>query len=252
MRLIELSPAGALEALAVEEAVLEAVDSGSADEAWLGWTSPGRCAVLGTARPAARDLFLERLEADGVPAWRRRSGGGTVLLGPESPAVTMIARFDSGRGGGANINESYRVFCETLSAVFARLGLPTGFEPPADLACRGRKIAGLAQRRKRAAVLVTASVLAAPLADDCARYIREPSAEDSPAYRAGRRHGDFMTSLARETGGALADPAAAFREAFRAELVARGAVLVLPTAAEAGRAPDIARELAERDWRFRF
>ena len=67
MRLIELPSPDAIAALAAEEAVLEAVDSGRAEPAWLLWTSPVRCAVLGTARPAAGDLFLDRLAADGVP-----------------------------------------------------------------------------------------------------------------------------------------------------------------------------------------
>ena len=247
MRLIELEPADALWALAAEEAVLEAADAGAAGPAWLLWTAPARCAVLGTARPVQADLFAERLAADGVPFWRRRSGGGTVLLGPESPAVARVERLAApGRG---SIRESYASFAEVLLAALGRLGLQARFEPPADLACDGRKLAGLAQRRKRWAVLVGASVLAEPNAEDSARYLREPVPGDAPAYRAGRTHGAFMTSRA-ELG--LADPAARFRQALRLELIRRGAAEGPLLPEERRRAGEIARELARPEWRRRF
>ena len=247
MRLIELRPADALDALAAEEAVLEAVNAGAAGPAWLLWAAPARCAVLGTARPAEGDLFTERLEADGVPFWRRRSGGGTVLLGPESPVVTCIGRLP-GPGAGS-IRESYQAFGDVLLAALARLDIQAQFEPPADLACGGRKLAGLAQRRKRWAVLVGASVLAEPSAGASARYLREPAPGDAPAYRAGRTHGAFMTSLA-ELG--LADPAAQFRGALRQELIRRGASEGPLLPEERRRAGEIVRELARPEWRRRF
>jgi len=247
MRLIEIEPADALWALAAEEAVLEAADAGAAGPAWLLWTAPARCAVMGTARPVEADLRAERLAADGVPFWRRRSGGGTVLLGPESPVVTCIGRLAA--PGSGSIRESYGQFCAVLIAALARLGLEAGFEPPADLACGGRKLAGLAQRRKRWAVLVGASVLAEPSAEASARYLREPAPGDAPAYRAGRTHGAFMTSLA-ELG--LADPAARLREALRQELIRRGAAEGPLLPEERRRAGEIARELARPEWRRRF
>ena len=250
MRLIVLCPPDPLSALAAEEAVLEAVDAGLAGPAWLFWTSPGRAAVLGTSRPAGGDLFLEQLAADNVPVWRRRSGGGTVLLGPESPAVTCVERLP--HPGAGSIRESYRAFCAVLIAAFTRLGLEARFEPPADLAIGARKIAGLAQRRKRSAALVTASVLARPLASECARYLRQPPPEDSPAYRAGRSHVDFMTSLAAEGLADPGDPAERFFEALRAELSDRGAAAGALTADEARRASEIAGELAAPEWRLRL
>jgi lipoate-protein ligase A len=247
MRLIELQPADALSALAAEEAVLEAVNAGAAEPAWLLWTAPARCAVLGTARPVEGDLFAARLEADDVPVWRRRSGGGTVLLGPESPAVARVERLEApGRG---SIRESYASFSKALAAALGRLGLAARFELPADRACAGRKIAGLAQRRKRTAALVSAAVLARPLAEASARYLREPASGDAPAYRAGRAHGAFMTSLA-ELG--LADPVRQLREALRAELLRRGARDDALRPEERRRASELARELASPQWRLRF
>ena len=247
MRLIELQPPDALDALAVEEAVLEAVNSGGSEPAWLIWTAPARCAVLGTARPAEGDLYLENLRSDGAGIFRRRSGGGTVLLGPECPVVTMVERLAA--PGAGSIRDSYRAFCEVLIAALRRAGVEPGFEPPADLACGGRKLAGMAQRRKRAAVLVTASVLAEPLAGPAGRYLREPGPKDAPGYRAGRSHDRFMTSLA-ELG--LRPAAGAFCEALRAELAARGAARGELRPAERERSAVLQAELAKPGWLYRF
>jgi len=243
MRLIDLGTVEALRALALEEAVLESVEAGSGEPAWLLWTAGERSAVLGTARPAAGDLFLERLRAEGVPVWRRRSGGGTVLLGPQSPVVTLVA------GGSGSIRDSYLRFCETLIAALDRLGVAAEFRPPADLAVGGRKLAGLAQRRKRRAALVTAAVLARPLAAEAARYLPEPASGDAPTYRAGRAHGEFMTSLA---GLGVTPAGERFNEAVRAEVTARGAALAELSTGERSRAAEIEPELADPGWIHRL
>lgn len=243
MRLVDLGSLDAPSALAAEEAALESANAGAGEPAWLTWTASGLCAVLGTARPAGGDLFLERLKADGIAVLRRRSGGGTVLLGPGSPVVTAISP------GSEGIRQRYRSFCDALAAALRRLGLEAGFEPPADLTVGGRKVAGLAQRRRRRAALVTAAVLAASLAEESALYLPEPPAADAPAYRAGRAHGEFMTSLG-ELG--VGDAAESFPEALRAELAARGASPGELSAAERGRAADIRGELADPAWVFRL
>jgi len=243
MRLIELRPADALAALAAEEAVLEAVDAGSGEPAWLFWTAPRLSAVLGTARPVERDLCTAAVRADRLPVLRRRSGGGTVLLGAASPAVTTVLP------AATDLGEAYARFCGVLLAALGRLGVPAGFQRPADLAAAGRKLAGLAQRRRRAAELVTAAVLAAPLVEESGRYLAEPAAEDAPAYRAGRGHREFMTSLA-ELG--VEHPAEALFTALAAELAERGASRGGLTADESRRAEQIASELADPAWIYRF
>lgn len=243
MRLIDLGSVNPLRALACEEAVLEALDAGRAEPTWFLWTSAAPCAVLGTARPAEGDLELEALRAAGVPVLRRRSGGGTVLLGPPSPAVTLVTE------SPGDIRESYEHFYGLLVAAFARLGVEAEFRPPADLAVGDRKIAGLAQRRKRRGVLVTASVLAAPLVDESARWLAEPAGRDAPAYRGGRRHAEFMTSLA---GLGVERAAERFAEELIRELSDRGAAQGALSTRELARAAEIERELADPDWIFRF
>jgi lipoate-protein ligase A len=241
MRIVELGECGALSALALEEAVLEGLDAGESLPAWITWTSASPVAVLGTARAAGKDLHQDALRADGVGVLRRRSGGGTVILGASSPAVTLVDAV------GGDIRECYGRFCEVLIAALGRLAIEAVFQPPADLAVGEGKVAGLAQRRKRRAALITASVLLGPLAAESEKYLAEPEARDAPEYRKGRRHREFMTSLAA-LGGAGPD----WRAALAAELAARGAVRDRPTGRERSRAVEIEPELAAHEWIYRL
>jgi len=243
MRMLDLGERPALEALALEESLLEHLDRGDGEPAWVLWSSPARVIVLGTARPSGGDVFLEHALEDGVRVLRRRSGGGTVVLGPGSPAVTLVDRLSG------DIRECYRRFCEVLIAAVARLGLTAEFRAPADLAVGELKIAGLAQRRKKNAALVTASVLSGSMADAAARYLVEPGPEDSPGYRRGRGHGEFMTSLL-ELGAAEDDRA--FLKALRTELEARGAAAGAVSERERAGAAGISEELEDSEWIYRF
>ncbi len=241
MRFIDLGKCRAAGALALEEAVLESVDAGGGEPAWVTWTSPEAVVVLGTARRSEDDLCLPALERDGVAVLRRRSGGGTVVLGPASPAVTLIDR------AGGDVRECYGRFCATLISALARLGVGAAFHSPADLACAGRKVAGLAQRRKKRAALVTASLLVGSMAVEAEKYLAVPGGKDAPTYRAGRGHGEFMASLEE-----LGVERGSWPEALAAELAARGASPGTASSSERERAALVEAELTRREWIYRL
>ena len=75
-----------------------------------------------------------------------------------------------------------------------------------DLTLGDRKIAGTSLRLWRGRVLFQVSVLVDPDLSLLDRYLPEPSR--APAYRAGRRHREFVTSL-REAGVAVGRQAVA-------------------------------------------
>jgi lipoate-protein ligase A len=62
-----------------------------------------------------------------------------------------------------------------------------------DLLLDGRKVAGLALRRRRRATLLHGSILCRADHPLLARVLRHPPRE--PAYRAGRAHRDFLADL---------------------------------------------------------
>jgi lipoate-protein ligase A len=165
-----------------------------------------------------------------------------VVLGPDTPALTLVEH-----SGGGDIAACYGRFCEALIAALGRLEVQAEFRSPADLAVGERKIAGLAQRRKRNAALVTASLLLGPMCGSAEKYLAVPAGRDAPEYRAGRGHEAFMTSLLE-----LGVEAPRWRAAFEAELRERGAAAGRATPGEIERAALIEGQLAEPDWIYRF
>src|SRR5262245_25566901 len=113
MRFIDLSLSTPEENLALDEALLEAMDlAGSASlrlegEALRLWESPRPFVVLGVSRRIAEDVDREACRKDGVPVLRRASGGGTVLQGPGCLNFSLVLSLES-RPELLQVAESYR------------------------------------------------------------------------------------------------------------------------------------------------
>lgn len=151
------------------------------------------CAVLGAAGNPDADLYLDRLASDGVPWRRRRGGGGTVVLTPGQVVLACVTEVDSpfrNREYAAQINS-------WVIEALARLGV-RGVEGRgiSDLAIRERKILGTSIYRTRLVLFYQASLLVTNDITVFTRYLAMPARV--PDYRAGRKHEDFCTTLARE------------------------------------------------------
>jgi lipoate-protein ligase A len=146
--------------------------------------------VLGRAAKAEQDLHLERCQDDGVPIHRRAGGGGTVVL---SPGVIILSV-----GGKSRVpyqlREHMRGVNERIIEVLGGLGVRgLSHEGISDIALHGRKILGSSLYRSRDLVLYQGSLLLHPDLSLMDRYLRQPDRQ--PAYRRGRPHGQFVTSL---------------------------------------------------------
>jgi lipoate-protein ligase A len=166
------------------------------------WTPRGRAVVIGIASKAGYEVRLERARAEGVPVRRRFSGGAAVLLSPEVVCFGLVFPYAAYEKAGS-IGGAYRLATSLVAKALGELGAEPVFEPPGDLAVRGRgmaerKIVGFAQARRRTAALVHG---VAPVSLDGAeldRLLGPPAKE--PAYRRGRPHSEFVTDLRTELG----------------------------------------------------
>ena len=175
--------------------------------------------VLSRSRDPARELFLERCAADCVPVVIRPSGGGAVVLAPGVVAGSLLAAADPGE----RFPEPYfRRFCAAVAAALRRHGAPElAMRGVSDLCVGERKVAGSSLRLWRGRVLFQVSLLVDPDVALFGRYLRAPSR--APAYRRGRPHVEFVTTLASEGCPIPAEEAAAaLRQAFGALLAGRG------------------------------
>jgi lipoate-protein ligase A len=147
--------------------------------------------VVSRSRDAAHEVFLERCTADGVAVVRRPSGGGAVVLGPGVIAASVVA---------ASAERSlfpdawFRRFGGALAAALTGLGVPgVAMQGVSDLCLGDRKIAGSSLRLAGGRVLYQVSLLVDLDVALLDRYLRVPSRE--PAYRRGRPHREFVTTL---------------------------------------------------------
>ena len=181
--------------LACDEALLDWAEAHESPGLLRFWESDRRFVVLGYANRVADEVDVEACRAEDVPVLRRCSGGGTVLQGPGCVNYALILPMNRESAGalegitGANrfIMERHR------AALSGLLGQPVAIEGHTDLAIDGRKFSGNAQRRKRTHLLFHGSFLLGFDLDRIPRFLRAPSRE--PAYRQGRGHLDFLTSL---------------------------------------------------------
>ena len=164
--------------MALDEALLESAHQlGRPVLRFYGWTEPA--ATFGYAQKYRQAAALTALR----PLVRRPTGGGLVPHDADwTYSLIFPAQHDWHRLKAA---ESYRRLHEWIGAAFARLNVPATlaassqkeipgqcFAGPekSDLLCQGRKIAGAAQRRTRAGLLIQGSVQAPPAARDRAAW----------------------------------------------------------------------------------
>lgn len=163
---------------------------------WLREETETAC-VLGAGTPAA-DVDLALCAATDVPVYRRRGGGGAVILAPGNLIIT--AAYDATRKPFATqwigpVAEAIVRALESLGVHGARVrGL-------GDVALGERKILGSSLYANRKVALYQGCLLVDADLDMIPQYLPHPSKE--PDYRRGRSHLDFVTSMAREgyTGG---------------------------------------------------
>jgi len=181
--------------MAIDEALLEAVEAGEAPPTLrlYAWEPP--CLSLGVAQPAA-DVDLAALRRAGWDLVRRPTGGRAILHTDEM-TYSIVAGIDEPLVAGG-ILPSYRRMSRGLLAALAELGLatratkgeghdpgpsgnPVCFENPGayEITAGERKLIGSAQVRRKRGVLQHGTL---PLKGDLGRICRVLSF-DSPQSR---------------------------------------------------------------------
>ena len=165
--------------------------------------------VLSRSRDPRREVDLDACARDGVPVVVRPSGGGAVVLSPGVVAASLLAAADPRE----RFQDFYfRRYCAAVAAALEACGASgVVVAGVSDLCLGDRKVAGSSLRLWGERVLFQVSVLVSPDPALMERYLRHPSRE--PAYRRGRAHREFVTTLAAAGGAAGPTVAAAAVEA---------------------------------------
>jgi len=190
--LLDLTLPSPEENLALDEALLEELDELGGDPVLRFWESERSFVVLGPSCRLLDEVHVAACEHDGVPWFRRASGGGTVLQGPGCLSYALVLPLTL-HPDLNDIRSTHRFILERMARALHRWEPATVFRGISDLAIDGRKVSGNAQRRKRNALLVHGTLLHAMQPDLIARYLKQPARQ--PDYRHDRPHETFLRTI---------------------------------------------------------
>ena len=144
--------------------------------------------VMGAAGKTHLEVYPEHM--DGIALYKRKGGGGTVLLGPETIVVTVHAGVSNPFGNQAYfkaINGAMiQVFQSWRNLAFQQKGL-------SDIAVDERKIVGTSIYRRKQYLLYQASILVKLNMPLMEKVLKPPPRQ--PDYRRNRDHRQFVTCL---------------------------------------------------------
>lgn len=157
---------------------------------WL-WEAERVEAVLGAGTPES-DVALALCAASDVPVYRRRGGGGAVVLSPGCLIIT--AAYDARRKQFAT--QWIGPIAEGIARALQGLGLADAdVRGLGDVTLGDLKVVGSSLYANREIALYQGSLLVDPDLELISAYLPHPSRE--PDYRRGRGHQAFITSLAK-------------------------------------------------------
>ena len=157
-------------------------------ERLLIWESAAPAVVLPRNGDPEAWAHLSVCAARRIPLLHRESGGGAVVVGPGCLNVALVLSLGA-RPWLAGVECSYAWVLGRLAGVLAIDGVATR---STDLAIRGRKFAGNAQRRVRGALLHHGVLLYDFDLSLIDALLPEPPRR--PAWRGRRTHREFLTN----------------------------------------------------------
>ena len=146
--------------------------------------------VLGRSNKVDQELFEAAVLSDGVEVWRRKAGGGAVVLDPGN-VIVSVAVPSKGIGHiDFYVDRITTWFLAGLDAIGISGVRREGYS---DLVIGDQKISGSCMFNSRDLFYYSATLLCKPEVSLMERYLRHPPKE--PDYRQGRPHRDFVRNL---------------------------------------------------------
>lgn len=198
MQFLDLTLPTPAENVALDEALL---DDAELDDADLGsgphetlrlWEPDQTMVVVGRSSRVTTEVNVDRCRADGVPIFRRASGGAAIVAGKGCLMYAVVLSYEL-RPNLRMLDQAHRFVLERNNAAIAPLRAGIALCGTSDLAIAGRKFSGNSLRCKRGHLLYHGTLLVDfPLA-----RVEEllGTAPRQPEYRAGRSHSEFLTNL---------------------------------------------------------
>lgn len=154
------------------------------------WIPEKPVLVLGYSQEPEQELNLAAVEAAKIPVYKRKGGGGTVFLSPNTVCVALRMRRKTGFGLHEYFSEANGWIQSALKDSLNVDLTPRGIS---DLALDDRKILGSSLYLPRDCAVYLASILVNVPLSILDQYLSHPTRE--PDYRQGRSHSNFVRNL---------------------------------------------------------
>lgn len=179
--------------LALDEAILDAVEDGESDtEVLRVWSASQPYIVIGRSGKVESEVDVLQARSDGVPILRRSSGGGAVVVADGCLFYSLVLSLKK-RPELRMLDQTHRFVMQRLVSALKPLEPALESAGTCDLILGTRKVSGNSLRVRRNWLLYHGTLLLDMNLDLISRYLRHPPRE--PVYRGGRRHEDFLTNL---------------------------------------------------------
>ncbi len=181
------------ENLALDEALLYQINEKDSVSCLRLWEVDQYAVVLGSSNQVAANVNQSACQQDGIPIFRRCTGGGTVLLGPGCFIFSLFLRISADQHLAGIEATTQEILNRIREQFHIRLpNLKTELQGISDLTVNGKKFSGNSQRWLTTTLLHHGTILYDFDLDLIPRYLTSPERE--PEYRSQRDHLDFVTN----------------------------------------------------------
>jgi lipoate-protein ligase A len=165
----------------------------SSDYNYLIWIPNETAVVIGRGNDPEKSLFLENVIKDGLPVYKRPTGGEAVIISRNTLVVSIV----DNRKRQMKSQEYFMKYNSEIINALESLGVK-GLSRAgiSDIALNGKKIMGCSIYRNKKQVFYHAVLNINEEPEILLKYLRYP--KKTPDYRSGRNHDEFVTSLCRE------------------------------------------------------
>lgn len=154
------------------------------------WIPEENGIVLGNSQKPEVELNLHHVHQTQIPIYKRKGGGGSVLLSPQGLCYGI--RFK--KNSKTSIHDYFEMGTSILQNVLhTKFNLNAEMRGISDLAIDKLKILGCSLYLPKGYALFLASVLVEDESELIEKLLAHPSRE--PDYRKGRTHSEFITSI---------------------------------------------------------
>ncbi len=187
---------GAVQGLAFDEAMTEAVGTGSLDAALRLYSYRDHVLLIGRFQRVEAELDLLAAKGLGMDVNRRPTGGGAIMMGSGQLGVALAVADTKSLPAKVHLI----AFAEALAGALRAFGVEASLRGKNDLCVGDRKIAGLGSYRSTSgAVLLHASILMGIDIDLMCSVLKIPAAKYADSF--ARSMQERITTLQEEVDG---------------------------------------------------